>query len=57
MNMAEKMKIFELHTSDSGFDFTKIETGGLYKDSETLKLFFMFNIGYFVGKVQGLRNE
>lgn len=55
MNMSEKMKIFELHNDDSGLDFTKFEVGGLYKDSETLKLFFMFNKGYFVGKVHGLQ--
>lgn len=55
MSMNEKMKIFELYNGGNGFDFTKAADGGLYKDSETLKLFFMFSTGYFVGKVHGLQ--
>lgn len=57
MSEAEKMEIFELCNSESGLNFTKADFGGLYKDSKTLELFFMFSKGYFVGKVHGLRNE
>lgn len=57
MNMGEKINIFESYNKESDLDFTKVEVGGLYKDSKTLELFFMFSKGYFVGKVHGLQND